>query len=149
MRKIAFILLLFSFLYSCDKNEESKLDENLKLKYKGVITINNDNSRRVILSFYKDMTYDISTTISPIFGNEGDKYMSGASGIYREEDGEIILEESAQIGIWKKVGKYEWEAENENTMELSKWFPTEYATSGNNIESLSSDIGISVKGVKY
>lgn len=149
MRKIAFVLLLFSFLYSCDKNEELKQDENLRLKYKGVITVNNDNSRRVVLSFYKDMTYDISTTISPVFGNEGDKYMSGASGVYREEDDRIILEESAQIGIWEKVGKYEWKTENENTMELSKWFPVEYTMSGDNIESLSNGVGILVKGIKY
>lgn len=149
MRKIAFVLLLFSFLYSCDKNEELKQDENLKLKYKGVITVNNDNSRRAILSFYKDMTYDISTTISPIFGNEGDKYMSSASGIYREEDDRIVLDESAQISIWKKVGKYEWEAENKNTMELSKWFPTGYIISRDNIGSLSDDTGISVNGTKF
>ena len=95
------------------------------------------------------MTYDISTTISPVFGNDGDKYMSGASGVYREEDDRIILEESAQIGIWEKVGKYEWKTENENTMELSKWFPIEYTMSGDNIESFSDDIGISVKGIKY
>lgn len=66
MRKIAFVLLLFSFLCSCDKNEELKQDENLRLKYKGVITVDNDNSRRVVLSFYKDMTYDISTTFSSL-----------------------------------------------------------------------------------
>ena len=58
MRKIAFVLLLFSFLCSCDKNEELKQDENLRLKYKGVITVDNDNSRRVVLSFYKYMKYD-------------------------------------------------------------------------------------------
>ena len=75
--------------------------------------------------------------------------MSGASGVYREEDDRIILEESAQIGIWEKVGKYEWKTENENTMELSKSFPIEYTMSGDNIESFYDDIGISVKGIKY
>ena len=75
--------------------------------------------------------------------------MSGASGVYREEDDRIILEESAQIGIWEKVGKYEWKTENENTMELSKWFPVEYTMSGDNIESLSNGVGILVKGIKY
>jgi hypothetical protein len=156
-RKILFYKDYFiSFYRSLDSGAQKKLDyvlgkqdENLRLKYKGVITVNNDNSRRVVLSFYKDMTYDISTTISPVFGNEGDKYMSGASGVYREEDDRIILEESAQIGIWEKVGKYEWKTENENTMELSKWFPVEYTMSGDNIESLSNGVGILVKGIKY
>lgn len=58
-------------------------------------------------------------------------------------------EKMTQSELAEKVGKYEWKTENENTMELSKWFPVEYTMSGDNIESLSNGVGILVKGIKY